>query len=167
VRVIDIDKYRREMTRKENPSGAFSRMQLAGWLILSLPASIFAVAWLNDCFHFIPPGPVGGNHTDLGVLLLIWFGIGLACNRRGYIMAAKIMCGMYLGVFTALAVLGLMFQDWPASHGWTSTLTIIVPIASPKMWHYLLLELIALAFFGAPLYLLSRRPGRPVFGQAV
>jgi len=161
--MLDIDKHWRRVRAGMYPPVAAARNRLAGWILLALPGSFFLVDWLNGIFHFTPPASDSRNGGDLGVLLLIWFGVGLVCRRQGYVTPAKILCAIYFVLFTALAVLGIGFHDLLNFPGSTASLTIFVPIHSPTPWHYALLEIFAAAFFGVPFLLLRR----PRFGGAM
>lgn len=161
--MLDIDEHWRRVRARMYPPVAATRIRMAGWILLALPGSFLLVAWLDGIFHFTPPAHNSQNGGDLGLLLVVWFGVGLVCRRQGYVTPAKILCAIYFVLFTALSAAGTMFDDRLHSHGVTTSLTIFVPIHSPTPWHYALLEIFAMAFFGVPFLLLKR----PRFGGAM
>lgn len=154
--MIDIDARRAAFSQTADPS-ALRRMQIAGGMMLFLPALMLLVGWLDSWFHFLPAADASGKSGDLGVILLVWFGIGLLCKRKGYVNPSRIVCAMYLFVLLAVAMIGIVWR--PAQHGMHEKLSLIVPVA-PTVGNHILFGVVAILFFGVPFGLLISKPVR-------
>lgn len=154
--MIDLDARRAAFSKTADPR-ALHRMQIAGGIMLLLPALSLLIGWLDSWLHFLPAADASGKNGDLGVILLVWFGIGLLCKRKGYVNPSRIVCAMYLFVLLAVAVIGIVWR--PAQHGFHEKLSLIVPVA-PTVENHILFGMVAILLFGVPFWLLISKPVR-------
>jgi|GEM_PF-5091193 len=107
------------------------------------------VSFFSSLFH-LPPEK-NSHAVDIGIILVIWFGVSLVRGSIKHRLGALFLSSFYFILFSAVAILGMLF---PSSH---SQLNLFVPILHPQGLHYLMFWLTGLCFFGVPAYLLFRK----------
>jgi hypothetical protein len=122
--------------------------RLAGCILLILPVSMLLFSLLNQVFHFTQHSR--NSPADIGVIFVTWFGISLARGNTVHRGNALLLSCLYVIAFTALAVFGPLMN--PADR----KLTLFIPILHPEVWHYLIIWVFGMVFFGIPALLLFR-----------
>lgn len=136
-------------TRSSSIYQPWTSWRIAGGVLLALPVSMILVSFFSSLFH-LPPEK-NSHAVDIGIILVIWFGVSLVRGSIKHRLGALFLSSFYFILFSAVAILGMLF---PSSH---SQLNLFVPILHPQGLHYLMFWLTGLCFFGVPAYLLFRK----------